>query len=149
MWFADLVGGVIVLLLGAAVVILSRQLPYHAEYGPGPGFLPFWLGLGLIACGAVILGEVVVRRTRYRGAFFQGGTWRVGLLLASLIAVILLVPLLGLAIGLGLFTAFLMRTVGRHNWALCGLIGVLTVFGIRWIFGSWLQLPLPTGILGW
>jgi len=149
MWLAELLGGGVVLVLGAAVVVLSRQLPYHAEYGPGPGFLPFWLGLGLIACAVVVLGDVFVRRSEHEGAFFHRGIRRVTLSLASLIVIILLVPFLGLAIGLGFYTAFLMRVLGRHGWLLCGVVGVLTVFGIRWIFGSWLQLPLPTGILGW
>ena len=59
MWLADLIGGVVVLLLGFAVVFFSRQLPYMSEYGPGPGFFPLWLGLGIIGCG--IGGKIKVQ----------------------------------------------------------------------------------------
>lgn len=148
MWFADLISGVVVLTLGAAVVIFSRQLPYHAEYGPGPGFLPFWLGLGLIACAAVILADVSIHRVR-SGKFFQPGSVRTALILFSLVGVILLVPLLGFVLGFALFTAFTMRLAGRHHWVLCAIVAVLAALSIRWIFGSWLKIPLPEGILGW
>jgi len=47
MRFADLLGGVVVLLFGLSVVFFSSQLPYTSEYGPGPGLLPLWLGVGL------------------------------------------------------------------------------------------------------
>jgi|DewCreStandDraft_2_1066082.scaffolds.fasta_scaffold01142_17 hypothetical protein len=148
MWLAELLGGGVVLVLGAAVVVLSRQLPYHAEYGPGPGFLPFWLGLGLIACAAVILADAGIHRVR-SGKFFSAGSVRAALVLLLLAGVILLVPFLGFVLGFGLFTALTMRLAGRHHWALCVIVAVLAALSIRWIFGSWLKIPLPEGILGW
>jgi hypothetical protein len=147
-WAADLVGAVSVVALGAAVVVASRQLPYYAEYGPGPGFLPFWLGLALVACGLGLVADLLVRGPRHEGRFVQPGSWRAAVVLGSLVGTILLVPYLGLTLGLGVLSAFLMRVLGRHSWFGCVLVGVLVVAGTRWIFGVWLKLPLPEGPLG-
>ena len=50
MWHARVFGGLAVLALGIAVIFFSRQLPYHSDYGPGPGFLPIWIGYVLATC---------------------------------------------------------------------------------------------------
>ena len=50
MWHAKVFSGLAVLGLGIAVIFFSRQLPYHSDYGPGPGFLPTWIGYVLAAC---------------------------------------------------------------------------------------------------
>ena len=50
MWHARVFSGLTVLALGIAVIFFSRQLPYDSDYGPGPGFLPTWIGYVLAAC---------------------------------------------------------------------------------------------------
>ena len=41
---SETIAALCITLLGITTIALARQLPYEAEYGPGPGFLPFWLG---------------------------------------------------------------------------------------------------------
>ena len=45
MWHARVFGGLAVLALGIAVIFFfARQPRTYLDYGPGPGFLPTWIG---------------------------------------------------------------------------------------------------------
>ncbi|NWF91699.1 MAG: tripartite tricarboxylate transporter TctB family protein [Syntrophaceae bacterium] len=148
MRMADLIGGVVVLLLGLAVVFFSSQLPYYSEYGPGPGFLPLWVGVVIVGCAMFVLVNVL-RKHEKIGVFFKART-KLGLrVLAMIFITFLLLPLLGFSIGLGLFVGITMRIMGRHHWASCGLTSVVTAICIHLIFISWLTIPLPQGLIGW
>jgi hypothetical protein len=148
MRLADLISGVFVLILGLAVVFFSSQLTYYSEFGPGPGFLPLWIGIIITVCAVyVIVG--LLRRHGETGAFFKLRT-RLGLqIFIAIIITFLLLPLLGFAIGLALFIGVTMRMMGKHRWVLCGLTAIVTAIGIHFIFVSWLTIPLPRGLIGW
>jgi hypothetical protein len=148
MRLADFIGGVVVLVLGLAVILFSSQMQYYSEFGPGPGFLPLWIGIVITAC-AVVLILNLLRKHEKVGAFLKTGT-REGLkLLIIVIATFFLLPFLGFSIGFGLFAGITMRLMGRHGWVVCGLTGVGIAIGIRYIFGYWLSIPLPAGVVGW
>jgi putative tricarboxylic transport membrane protein len=148
MWIGNLIAGVIILALGAAVVYFSSELPYLTEFGPGPGFLPLWLGIALIACSIGVIIKTLLKTDR-TGLFVKPRT-KVGMQMLVLIAVtFLLFPLLGFSIALALFSAISMKTIGKHRLIHCGLTGIVTAVGIHFLFGHWLDIPLPTGIIGW
>ncbi len=148
MRIANLLSGVLVVFWGSIVAFFAARLPYEAEYGPGPGFLPLWIGFGLIACGIVTCARGIKRSDRPEGRFFQPKTRQVLFLLVTLIITFLLVPVLGLSLGLALFTGFTMRTAGRHGWILCILVAVATAAAVHLIFGYLLDIPLPKGFTG-
>jgi hypothetical protein len=89
-------------------------------------------------------------RAQERGkSFFQSRT-RVAVKLLAIIAVMfLLFPLLGFSVGFGLFMGATMRLMGNHRWATCGGATIVTAVGIHFLFGQWLDIPLPTGLVGW
>ena len=148
MRFADLLGGVVVLLFGLSVIFFSSQLPYASEYGPGPGLLPLWLGVGLAGCAIAIILKALKNPGRGE-AFFKPRT-RVGIQMLAMIAVaFLLLPLLGFSVGLAVFAAASMRIIGKHGILACALTFLGAAIGIHFIFGEWLSIPLPTGIVGW
>ncbi len=148
MWIADLIGGIVVLLFGLAVVFFSWQLPYMSEFGPGPGFLPLWLGFGITACSLGVLYNVLKKHGKM-GAFFQPLT-KVGMrMLAIIIGGFLLLPVLGFALGLALLAAVSMRIIGKHGLLACALTAVGAAIGIHYIFAEWLSIPLTTGIVDW
>ena len=159
MWLGNLIAGIVVLALGVAVVFFSSQLAYLTEYGPGPGFLPLWLGIALTGCSIGIIIKTVLKADSLRpggvydpegkGLFFKPRT-KTGLKMLVLIVVtFLLFPLLGFSVGLAFFTTLSMRAIGKHRLILCGLAGISTAIGIHFLFGRWLDIPLPTGIIGW
>ncbi len=148
MGVAGLLASIAVLLLGSVVVFLASRLPYQAEYGPGPGFLPLWLGMALIACAIVTIIKAIKRYGDQKGKFFQAKTRQVMFVLVTLIITFFLVPVFGLSVGLALFTGFTMRTAGRHGWILCVFVAAVTAAAIRLIFGHMLDIPLPKGYIG-
>jgi len=148
MRLTDLIGGVVVLILGLAVVFFSSQLSYYSEYGPGPGFLPLWVGVVLIGCAIFVIINVLKKHDKI-GTFFKPRT-KLGLQVLIIIFItFLLLPLLGFSIGLALFVGSTMRIMGRHRWVSCGLTTVVTAICIHLIFISWLTIPLPQGLIGW
>ncbi len=148
MWLADLIGGVVVLVLGFAVVFFSWQLPYMSEYGPGPGFLPRWIGFGIVGCAIVVIINVLKKRGKTE-LFFKPRTKEGAKILVLMIIAFLLLPILGFSIALGLFVGVTMRMMGKHRWISCGLTTVVTAIAIHYIFAHWLSIPLPTGMVGW
>jgi hypothetical protein len=148
MWLADLIGGIVVLLFGLAIVFFSLQLDYTVDFGPGPGFLPLWLGIGIAACSLGVLYNALKKRER-TGLFFQPRT-KIGLkMLAIIVGGFLVLPVLGFSVGLAVLAAVAMRLLGKHGWLACGITVVATAIGIHYVFAEWLSIPLPTGIVDW
>lgn len=148
MRFADLIGGVIVLMLGVAAIYFSSQLEYYSEFGPGPGFLPLWIGICISGFAIVLILNIIRKRTKTE-AFFKPRTREGFKLLFLIIATFLFLRLLGFSIAFGLFAGVTMRIMGKHRWVSCGLTAVGIGLGIRLVFGQWLSIPLPAGIVGW
>jgi len=148
MRITDFVGGAVVLMLGLAVIYFSSQMEYYSEFGPGPGFLPLWVGIVISGCGICVIINVLKKHGK-AGVFFKPRT-RLGLqVFITIMVTFFLLRWLGFAIGLGLFTAFTMRMMGKHSWISCGLTAVVTAICIHLIFISWLTIPLPQGLIGW
>lgn len=148
MRLANLIGGVFVLILGLAVVFFSSQLTYYSEFGPGPGFLPLWVGIIITACAVYVIVDLL-KKHGGTGEFFKLRT-RLGFqIFIAIIITFLLLPVVGFAIGLALFIGVTMRMMGKHHWALCSLTTVVTAIGIHFVFVSWLTIPLPQGLIGW
>jgi len=145
---ADLAGGLVVLLFGIAIVFFSSQLPYKSEYGPGPGFLPLWLGIVLIGSAVFVLLNILRKQVKV-DAFFKTGTKQSAMMFILIFISFLLLPLLGFAVGLAFFSGLTMRVMGKHSWMACGLTAVGIAIGVHFVFGQWLHIPLPAGIVRW
>jgi putative tricarboxylic transport membrane protein len=148
MGVANLIGGTFILVLGVTITYLSSQMTYMSEYGPGPGLLPFWIGVALSACAVLTIIRAIVHYKKPDQKFFQPKTGKVAFILAALIITFILVRPLGLALSLSLFTGFTMRATGRHGWILCCLMAIATAAAVLVIFGHMLDIPLPKGFMG-
>jgi len=149
MWYANMIAGVAVFFLGVATTLLAwRDLPYTADFSPGPGFLPLWLGIGLtISSIPIIVTEF--RNSQRSERLFRPETLKCVQVFILIMAVFLSLPILGFSVGLALITAGGMRLMGKHSWASCIVIVIVTAVCIHYLFGQWLGIPLPKGIIGW
>ncbi len=149
MWYANVIAGVAVLLLGVATTALAwLTLPYAGEFGPGPGFVPLWLGVTLAVFSIpVILTDLRSRERSER--FFQPETAKCLKVLILIVTVFLILPVLGFSAGLALITGAGMRIMGKHGWLSCLLTVIGTAISIHFLFGQWLSIPLPKGMVGW
>lgn len=148
MYRARVVAALFVLGLGVAVIVLARQLPYHSDFGPGPGFLPTWIGAVLVIAGAVAAVQEL-RERRTDEPFFRPRTIVAVKVLVAIVIAYLLVPLAGFAVTFGMFMLAAMRILGTHRWWACASAAAVTIVGVHQVFGQWLGIPLPGGVIGW
>jgi hypothetical protein len=149
MWYAHVIGGVAVLLLGIGTSVAAwTSLPYGGEFGPGPGFLPLWLGV-ILSVAAVPVIVTGCRSPESGGRFFRPETLQAVKVLGMILAVFLALPILGFSAGLALITGGGMRILGKHAWLSCAATVIGTAIAIHYLFGQWLSIPLPKGMIGW
>ena len=149
MWHANIIAGVAVFLLGITTTILAwLTLPYTGDFGPGPGFLPLWLGITLMVCAIPII--ITDLRTADKSEkLFRPETLKCLKVLILIVTVFLSLPVLGFAAGLALITGGGMRLMGKHSWLSCVVIVIGTAVCVHFLFGQWLSIPLPKGMIGW
>jgi hypothetical protein len=139
-------------LLALAVAFGTGALRYYAywgENGPGPAFLPFWLGVVMALLAAMLL--VGAWRAQEPGADWlpRGeGLRRLALVLGVTVAFVALLDVIGMTVATVLFLAVLLRFLDRQPWPLTFAVS-LAVAALNWVvFARWLHVPLPTGPLG-
>ena len=149
---ADQITGIIVLIFSGFVIEESWRMPQQsATFGPGVGFLPFWLGV-LMATLSILLIVTAWRRTTdstkktilpRRQALIA-----IVLVLTGLAVYILLLELSGFLVDTMLFTAFLLSVVMREKWKMTLLIALITSVGLYVIFRVLLEVNLPKNMFG-
>ena len=148
---ADQVTGIIMLIFSAAVIEGSRRMPPSNTFGPGAGFMPFWLGL-LMAVFSILL---IVNATREPvnsagGSPFPTGRPVVSILesVGGLAVFILLLEPLGFLLATALLTAFLLRVVEGERWPTTAVVAVANAIGLYIVFQVLLGAGLPKNFLG-
>ena len=118
--------------------------------GPGSGFFPFWLTVG-VALHAVLILVRSVRAPAPPGRaapFIPSGAWRPLLVVfLPMVAVIGLLRYLGIYLGGALYLAGYMIFVGRQRWITVAFVSIVLPVALFYIFERWFLLPLPKGIL--
>jgi len=139
-------------LLALAVAFSAGALKNHAywgENGPGPGFLPFWLGLVMAVLAALMLLRALRSTDPGLPWLPRGdGLRRLALVLGLTIAFVALLGVLGMVVGTVLFMTLVVRFLDRHSWPLT----LAVAFGVAafnfMVFTFWLRVPLPVGVFG-
>jgi len=147
---ADRFAGAGLLALGVAFAAGAlKQYDYWGPNGPGPAFLPFWLGLAMaVLATALLLGAL--RAAEAGPAWFPRGEGlrRVLLVLGATTALVLLLNVLGMVVATLLFLLVLFRGIDRLPWPL-SLAVALAIAGLNFlVFTYWLRVPMPVGPFG-
>jgi hypothetical protein len=138
------------LLFGGFVIYESLQINYYgSDFGPGPGFFSFWLGILVVGLSIAELARGLRKRQALPAHFFpdRGGLIRMACLMGALFAVVPLLPRLGYSLTMLVFCTFLLRALGRQPWWLILLLALAGSFGTALVFRE-LQVLLPRGIVG-
>ncbi len=147
-------------ILGAVLLLFAVYMVYECtlidagagstDSGIGAGFMPLWLSVGLAISSAALLARaVVLPADRFTPLFFEEKTgWRrVVLVFAGyLVAVVVMKPL-GIVISLAILMATTMPVFGSRNWKTIVLAAVITPLCVYLVFGYWLKVDLPMGVL--
>jgi hypothetical protein len=118
--------------------------------GPGPGFFPFWLAMGLTLCGISVLIQALraPAPSPPRAFLAAAARWPLVKLLAPMLGAVLVMELAGFYVAAALYLAVSARLLGRHTWALVLAISVLFPVLTWLVFERWFLVPLPKGYLG-
>jgi putative tricarboxylic transport membrane protein len=147
---ADRTAGAVLLALAVAFSAGAlQQYAYWGPNGPGPAFLPFWLGLVMAVLAAMLL--VGALRSNDRGADWLPsgeGLRRLVLVLGVTVLYVATLNLVGMVIGTVLFLIVLMRFLDRCAWPLTLAVALATAGFIYLVFVRWLRVPLPVGVFG-
>ena len=141
--------GVSLIVFAIFIMVEARRYPLGTIDNPGPGFLPFLLGLTLGGMSIAYL----IRGWRKEEAQPKITPWpaRDGLIKISLIFLMLILFTLsfevtGYIVNVWVFFLILLRPIGRQkwSWSLAISIGATSISYV--LFERWLMLPLPRGI---
>lgn len=138
-------------LLGAHVVSQAAGLPYLEKYGPGPGFLPFWLGWAWIGLALLHFANIALQPHLYPGSQpFPTGqpALRVALVYAALLVGTFLMGALGLLTALAVMIIFLFIGVEKLPWRRSLAVALGISVGTWLLFAIFLGVPFPKGPLG-
>lgn len=127
------------------------DLQYYGRLGPGPGFFPFWLavGLGTLAC-AMFYTATFGSRQPIAADFLPdaSGLARMGAIVAAVGATVFAMEPLGFRLTMFAFVLSLLFAFGGRNILLMLLVAIAGSFGVFMIFVDLLKVPLPIGMLG-
>ena len=135
--------------LAIAVSLESIRIGRGSLSSPGPGLIP--LGCGLILG---ILGIIVFART-FRSSSIEGlreksikFSWNTISALVSMVAFGFLVNPLGFYTATFLWLGFVCRWIARMGWKPTIILSVIATFSTWLLFGYFLEIRFPRGILG-
>lgn len=147
-------------IFGAALLIFAIYMVYECTLidagagstnsGIGAGFMPFWLSVGLAISSAALLARaVVLPEDRFAPLFFSDKTGRIRVVwvfAGYLVAVAVLKPL-GIIFSLAILMATTMPAFGSRSWRVIAVTSIATPACVFVVFGLWLKVDLPMGIL--
>ncbi len=142
------------LLAGAGLMLReSTRLNIGWEpSGPGAGFFPFWLTVGLgISAGAVLVEALrsgAPSGSSTRQFIPEGALPSLLKVVLPIAGLILTMEILGFYLAAVLYLGLSMRWIGRHGWPL--VIGVSLLFPLASyvVIERWFLILLPKGSLG-
>jgi putative tricarboxylic transport membrane protein len=125
-----------------------KQYQWWGSGGPGPAFMPFWLGLVMAVLALVLLVRSLKEQDPGASWLPRGeGLRDMLVVLAATVAFVALLSVTGMIIGTALYLAFLVRYLGRHRWWVTFAIA-LAAAGFNWlVFVHWLRVPMPEGMI--
>ena len=139
------------LLLAFAVAFSAGAIKSYQWWGPGgpgPAFMPFWLGLVMAGLALGLLIRSVKQRDPGPAWLPRGqGLADILVVLGATIAFVALLDFLGMVIGTAIYLAVLVRYLGKHAWWVTFAVA-LGAAAFNWlVFVHWLRVPFPEGKL--
>jgi hypothetical protein len=146
----DIVSSLVWLGLGGLFVLGAWQQGLMRRGVPGPGFLPFFSGLVLVAVSlAVLLPALLGAPEEARTpAPAPGSRRRVLLALGALSGYGIALEYLGYLLTTLLFMLSMGQLIQPRRWGMVSLLAGLTAVCSYVLFVVLLEVPLPKGVLG-
>ena len=140
------------LALGVYIVWTALAYGYMRDAVPGPGFFPFWIGLGLVALSAVNLLRSLLGTEVLASRFDAVSLYKTLALTGIVLAFILAAPWIGMIAASGLLIPALALAI-RPRWTRrfgATILAVAVGFPVcaYFLFAVYLRVPLLIGPFG-
>jgi hypothetical protein len=148
----DLISGVVLLVVGAAVFLKSLSYPIGTFRTPGAGLFPLIASILLLVLSAILTLQAFLSKKDKELAptpFFpeKGALRRILLGFAGLVGYRYLLPVVGFAPATGIFILFLIKFLGGYGWKVSIFSALVTAVIAYYLFQVWLKIPMPLPIL--
>lgn len=137
-------GAIAVLAVGASAALGAWQLGLGSLSAPGTGLWPFITAAVVLACGVVLILEDSPED-------YEAWTSRSGKVGIAFVALGLFIPLLqvlGIIPAAFLLLSFWIHFLAGEPWRLTLLLAVGGAIGLYLVFGEFLEVPFPVGVIG-
>jgi len=147
---ADQITGVVMLIFSLTIAYASWQMPQRVEFGPGMGFLPFWLAVLMAFLSVMLLFEGFARKRVSGATPFPApkALLNVVLVIVGLGVYIAVLDTVGFAVSTILYIAFLIGIVQKQRWLKTAIVSVLSTGGLYLVFQVLLEVKLPQNVFG-
>jgi hypothetical protein len=152
---ANLGVAIFLFVLGAIVMYDAVRLGFRWDpgFGPGAGYLPFYLSLGVLICTGIFIVKQVIQLSKIgivgdKPLIQEGGLKPILWVLLPSTVMVILISIIGLHFAAFVFLLFYMRVVGKIGWLECALVSILMPIGLYVVFDRLFLIPLPDGMLG-
>jgi len=149
---AELWMAIATILLSLALMWKSAELTigWIPDRGPGSGFWPFWLSVGLLLASLTTLVRWFLRATpesRSKEIYIsRSALYVVGISAGSIAFLLIATHFVGIYISLFVFLAFYLKFVGGHSWTATIALTICIPVFIFCLFEWALTIPLPKAI---
>ena len=152
---ANLGVAIFLFLIGAIVMFDAVRLGFRwvPGFGPGAGYLPFYLALGILVCTGISIVKQIRQLSKEgivgdKRLIQEGGLTPILWVLIPSTVMVILTSIIGLHFAAAVFLFFYMRKVGDIGWLECSLVSILFPVGMYLVFDRFFLIPLPDGMLG-
>ena len=146
----DLIASICLAGFGVYVISVAAKLPYVSDVGPGPGFFPLWLGIGMVlgACWLIFafFAPFANGADKQSQSWESGGRALTGWL--AMIVAIFLLDRIGFGLSFVILAIFLIVALDRRPAWLAVGVGVGLAVAFHLIFAIALDVSLPKGVWG-
>lgn len=129
-------------------MIESARLSLDNVHNPGPGFVPFFLGLfmAILSLLSLLLPDHKVGKEAFWNNWQKGKD--IFYIFAGMLAYLILLKPLGFYIDTLWFLIYLIKLSGRKSLKKSLLISIPTIIVVYIVFDRLLLIPFPHGIWG-
>jgi putative tricarboxylic transport membrane protein len=146
----NLIAGACLAAFGIYVISVASKLPYVSEVGPGSGFFPLWLGIGLVLLASGLMFASFAssgNRAKNESQSWKTSAQALAGWLAMMVAIALL-GRIGFALSFVILTMFLIVALDRRSATLAVAVGIGLAVAFHLIFVIALDVSLPVSPWG-
>jgi hypothetical protein len=144
----DRLTSLVLAVFGLYIAFEGYRLGLGTLHKPKAGFLVFWVGMILAGLSIALFIQTFSPPVGKKKDLWKGVRWTAGLkLIGALLVYVLIFKWLGFILSTTLLLLFLFKALEPHRWATAFLFSIVTTILCYLIFGVFLELQFPEGVL--